>query len=71
MVGCKMDTINFKEYNQRYEAEMVIELLRKNGVDAILIANDCGGTYPSLGLSAGYRVQIDKNDLDKAKKIID
>ena len=65
-----MELVNVKEYNQRFEAEMAIEMLNNNGIDAILKSDDCGGARPYTGFSIGYIIQVKKDDFEKAKDII-
>jgi type III secretory pathway lipoprotein EscJ len=55
----------------RLEANSITALLQANGLDAVLSADDAGGTRPDVGFVQGTRVLVRASDLDDAKRLID
>ncbi|MEA3265658.1 MAG: DUF2007 domain-containing protein [Candidatus Fermentibacteria bacterium] len=61
-----------KVFNKRYEAEMAGELLREQGIESMISADDCGGQL--MGLTSlrkvGVKLMVSKEDLTKAKEVL-
>lgn len=65
------DLILLKSFYHRYEAEQAIGMLKKEGIEAFLQADDAGGFRPDLALGMGNcRVMIDKQHTERALEII-
>jgi len=58
-----------QSYPSRIEADIAKGLLRSNGIEATVVADDVGGLYP-VTLSDGVRLNVDQQDAVKAKKIL-
>ena len=60
-----------QSFNTRLEAEVAKGLLDANNIQAIVIADDAGGMYPSLaGAAEGVLLLVDKKDAENAKKLL-
>ena len=55
--------------SSRIEAELIIGMLRTNGVEAILSADDAGGQQPPLQVS-GVRVLVTPSDEALARQLL-
>ena len=55
--------------SSRVEAELIVGMLRSNGVRAVLSADDAGGQEPPLQLS-GVRVLVPRSDEAVARELI-
>jgi hypothetical protein len=55
--------------NSRIEAELIVGMLRSNGVRAIVSADDAGGQEPPLQV-AGVRVLVSRSDEAPARQLI-
>jgi hypothetical protein len=53
----------------RIEAELIVGMLRSNGVSAVLSADDAGGQEPQLQLS-GVRVLVVPSDEAAARQLL-
>ena len=53
----------------RTEAELIVGMLRSNGLTAVLSADDAGGQEPQLQLQ-GVRVLVAPADEDAARQLI-
>ena len=54
----------------RTEAELIVGMLRNNGIKAAMSADDMGGFEPQLQMSSGVRVQVPEADAGRARKLI-
>ena len=54
----------------RIEAELIVGMLRSNGVRAVLSADDAGGQYSPLQLGGGVRVLVSRSDEASARRLI-
>ena len=54
----------------RIEAEIVQGVLKAEGIDAMVSADDCGGLRPGLGLH-GVRLLVRSQDIERASRVID
>ena len=57
-------------YQTEFEAELVRGKLEREGIEAMLEAQDRSNVLPSLDYSNGYHVYVEPEDLDRAKEII-
>ena len=65
------DLICIKNYNNRVEADLANGLLEASGIEAIVSADDCGGTYPNLSLvTGGTRLLVKDEDAQKALDVL-
>jgi len=59
-------------FNKRYEAEMAQELLREQGIESMIAADDCGGQL--MGLTSlrkvGVRLMVSQEDMAKAMEVL-
>ncbi len=59
-------------FNKRYEAEMAAELLREQGIESMIAADDCGGQL--MGLTSprksGVKLLVREEDKDKAMEVL-
>ena len=53
----------------RIEAELIVGMLRSNGVRAVVSADDAGGLEPQLQLQ-GVRVLVTRSDETSARQLI-
>lgn len=58
-------------YPGRHIAEMMVELLRNEGIVATLAVDDTGGVYPQLALTLGARVRVHPDDEARARLILE
>jgi hypothetical protein len=56
--------------DNRTEADLIVGLLRSNGLRAGIFADDAGGTNPELQLSGGVSVMVDPADEAAARQLI-
>lgn len=54
----------------RIEAELIVGMLRTNGVRAAVSADDAGGQYSPLQLGGGVRVLVRRSDEASARRLI-
>ena len=54
----------------RIEAELIVGMLRTNGVRATVSADDAGGQYSPLQLGGGVRVLVRRSDEASARRLI-
>lgn len=67
-----IDLINIRTFTQRYEAEMAKGLLSEQGIESIILADDCGGQRPDLSVRmGGVQLLIRKKDIEKANEILE
>ena len=64
------DAIVLETYANRIEAEMAAGLLESEGVEAIVMADDAGGAYPSLQFVRGVRLLVYREDEARAREIL-
>jgi hypothetical protein len=59
-------------YSSRAQAEMMVELLRNEGVGAIARIDDAGGLRPEIVIGTGWaKVIVRAEDEDRARKILE
>ena len=59
-----------KVCDSRLEADLIKAYLECEGIEAIIQADDAGGTLPTLSLLNGVSIFVSENDLSSAQKII-
>jgi hypothetical protein len=64
------DAIVLETFPNRIEAEMAAGLLEAEGIEALVMADDAGGTYPMLQFVRGVRLIVFKEDEARAKEIL-
>ncbi len=64
------DAVVLETFSNRIEAEMAAGLLESEGVEALVLADDAGGTYPMLQFVRGVRLLVFKEDEARAKEIL-
>jgi type III secretory pathway lipoprotein EscJ len=57
-------------FNTRTDAEIARGLLESNGINALVTADDKGGTDPFLTFANGVKLLVDENDIITAKTIL-
>ena len=65
-----MKLVELREYTVRTEAEMVLDLLKMNGFEAVLQSDDLAGLNPSLGMVSGYQLMIKEEQLTDAEAFL-
>lgn len=60
-----------RTYGNRVEAEIVAGVLRDSGIDAVVRADDLGGTDPALWMVRGVHVLVRPGDRDRADEIVE
>ncbi|MFZ3257326.1 MAG: hypothetical protein WA855_03160 [Candidatus Acidiferrales bacterium] len=59
-------------YSFRPEAELARGMLEAGGIEAIIVADDCGGQRPLMGaIEGGVKVLVRRSDEVEAKKLLE
>jgi predicted Fe-Mo cluster-binding NifX family protein len=64
------DAIVLETFPNRIAAEMAAGLLESEGVQALVVADDAGGAYPSLQFIRGVRLMVAAEDAYRAREIL-
>src|SRR4030066_154493 len=64
------DSIVLETFSNRIEAEMAAGLLESEGIEAMVLADDAGGTYPMLQFIRGVRLLVAPEDEAQAREIL-
>ncbi len=59
-----------REFRSRIEAEIVKELLISNGIDALVVSDDCGAVDPALQFGQGVRLLVMAPDAREAELLL-
>ena len=59
-----------REFSSRVEAEIVKELLVSNGIDALVVSDDCGAVDPALQFGRGVRLLVTATDASEAQLLL-
>ena len=59
-----------KTYLTRAEADLASNLLRSEGIDSMILADDCGGMRPQLNFGAGIKLFVRAPDVRQALVIL-
>ncbi|PLY06087.1 MAG: hypothetical protein C0625_10675 [Arcobacter sp.] len=62
---CELKTV----YSEM-EAQILMTHLNEENIDCIIDKDDAGGMHPHLQATTGVKILVKKEDLEKAKKII-
>jgi lysophospholipid acyltransferase (LPLAT)-like uncharacterized protein len=54
-----------------FEATLIAGMLESYGIEAVVSADDAGGTEPQLQLTAGVRVLVARSDAPEARQLIE
>lgn len=54
----------------RILAEPIVQLLRANGIDAFIHADDSGGVDPALGMVHGAQIRVASHQLKEAQQLL-
>jgi hypothetical protein len=55
----------------RHEAELAQGMLEAGGIEAMIVADDCGGQRPLLGANTGIKLLVRRSDEVEAKKLLE
>jgi hypothetical protein len=67
-----MNTLKLlKTYPTDFEAEIVKNKLEREGIEAVIEAEDASQMLPSLDYASGYRVYVEPEDYSKAFELVD
>lgn len=65
------DLVTVRTFDQRFEAELARGLLEAEGIDSLILADDCGGQRPDLSVRMnGVQLLTREEDRDKAEEIL-
>ena len=64
------DIVCIHTYPNRIGAEFAQSILKAGGVNAVVAADDAGGTHPELPFTRGVRLLIVRQDLAKARELL-
>jgi hypothetical protein len=65
------DAVVLETFPSRLEAELAAGLLESEGIEALILADDAGGTYPMLQFIRGVRLLVDREDEALAREILE
>ena len=65
-----VDLSSLGTFLHRIEAEIVQGVLKAEGIDATVTADDCCGLRPGLGMN-GVRLLVRSRDMERASRVID
>jgi len=67
-----LDFVPIKQFSYRHEAEFAKQILVNQGIEANVLADDCGGLRPHLPIGmGGIQLLVKRVDLEKAKVILE
>ena len=65
------ELVRIKIFSYRNQAELLKGFLEKEGIDATIVADDCGGHRPDLAfVRGGVGLCVSKEDEQKAKDVL-
>jgi hypothetical protein len=64
------DAIVLETFPNRIAAEMAAGLLESEGIEALVMADDAGGTYPMLQFIRGVKLMVATDDEARAREIL-
>ena len=53
------------------EAEIIVGLLKDQGIEAFVSGDDAGGMRPHLGMQTGYRIMVTESQAEEAAGILE
>ena len=64
--------VTVMKFSSRLDAEMRKGLLKSNGIESIVSADDAGGMRPQpMAYKFGAKLKVNEKDLQKAKEILE
>lgn len=64
------NAVNVASYPNHETAEAAVSLLRSEGIDAVVSADDAGGELPNLGLGSAFRVFVQSEQESFARALL-
>ena len=64
------DAVVLETFPTRIAAEMAAGLLESEGIEARVMADDAGGTYPMLQFIRGVKLMVAAEDETRAREIL-
>jgi hypothetical protein len=64
------DAVVLETFSSRIEAEMAQGILEGEGIEAVVMADDAGGTYPMLQFIRGVKLLVAAEDEARAQEIL-
>jgi hypothetical protein len=64
------DAVVLETFPNRVVAELAAGLLESEGIEALVMADDVGGTYPALQFVRGVRLLVALQDEARAREIL-
>jgi hypothetical protein len=65
-----MPLVTVKTYASRPEAEMAGSVLRSEGIEFVIAADDAGGAYGAVLFTGGVRLQVESEDAARASDLL-
>ena len=65
-----MSAVSVAIVSSRTEAELIVGMLRSNGIRAAVSADDAGGWDPQLQTASGVSVLVPAEDVARARQLI-
>ena len=70
-VNSVKDLVSVRTFDQRFEAELAQGLLEAEGIDSLILADDCGGQRPDLSVRMnGVQLLVREEDRERAGDIL-
>jgi hypothetical protein len=63
-------TAAVKAYSTRWEADLAKAVLESNGISAVVVGDDAGGSDPWLGSAQRIRVLVHADDAALARRLL-
>jgi hypothetical protein len=64
------DAVVLETFPSRIEADMAQGILEAEGIEAVVMADDAGGTYPMLQFIRGVKLMVAAEDKARAQEIL-
>ncbi len=52
------EIVQVASFNFHHDADLVVSMLQASGIDALVLADDCGGVDPRIGFASRTRVMV-------------
>lgn len=65
------DLIVAHVFAYRHEAELARGMLEAEGIEAVILADDCGGQRPLLGANTGIKLMVRRSHERQARKLLE
>lgn len=59
-----------RRFSFRHQADLVQSVLAANGIDAIVMSDDCGSVDPALAMVRGVHVVVAAEDVARAEDVL-